>query len=46
MGTPFHQYLFDLTPKLEQELVWDLFGIIKKRNFVDKIRDSLLQIEW
>jgi hypothetical protein len=38
MGTPSHQHLLDFTPLLEQELVLDLFGIIRECNAVGIIR--------
>jgi hypothetical protein len=40
VGALFRQHLFDFTPLLEQELVLDLVGVIRKCNFIGKILES------
>jgi hypothetical protein len=40
MGTPFHRHLIDFNPLLEDELVLDLLGVIRKCNSAGKVLDS------
>jgi hypothetical protein len=36
----FYQHLFDVVPLLEQELLWELVGVIRECNLIGKMLDS------
>jgi hypothetical protein len=40
MDAPFHHHFFNFTPLLEQELSYDLVGVIRECNFVGTIPNS------